>query len=486
MMTYVPPGGLPIKIDSTSNGEFVPRPIGRTLARANELAAWRITEHARKTGRSRRGFLASLCGAATTLLTLDQAFAARGNTGGRFLVDPEAAFDGEAAAQSIGGDEFIFDIQTHMVEPDAPWRDGSSRGWVDRLTRWPQGGCGEADPVDCYSSDHFIEEVFLNSDTDMAVLSFVPTEPGQNPLSMAEAARVRDLIERLDGTDRLLVHSAVMPKYQSAQALSDIMAEAAATYDVAAWKVYTQFGPDGSGWWLDGDVGAAFVEQARTLGVKTICIHKGLPFGGLDPAFASCEDVGRVARMFPDVNFIIFHSGFQTTYPEGAFDPEGPGIDTLVRSLIQNRVRPNTNVYAELGTTWRNLMRNPTAAAHSLGKLLRYVGAANVLWGTDSIWYGSPQDQIQAFRAFEIARELRDAHGYPVLSPGLKKAILGLNASRVFGVDPVKMRDRAAADPIGGAKREFATAEPGFGTYGPRTAAEFRDFARLGGGPLQR
>ena len=37
--------------------------------------------------------------------------------------------------------------------------------------------------------------------------------------------------------------------------------------------------------------------------------------------------------------------------------------------------------------TWRSLIRNPTAAAHGLGKLLKYVGRSNVLWGTDSIWY---------------------------------------------------------------------------------------------------
>jgi hypothetical protein len=485
-MAHTPPAGVPIKIDSTSNGEFFPLPIGRTLARANQIAAHRITQNAGRTGRSRRAFMASLCGAATALLTFDEAFAARGNVGGRFRVGPDAAFDEDAAAQVLAGNEFIFDIQTHMVEPDGPWRNGPSRGWADRLARWPQGDCGEIDAVDCYSSDHFIKEVFLDSDTDMAVLSFVPTAPGQNPLSMFEAARVRDLIEKLDGTDRLLLHNGVMPKYQSVQAMVDGMAESAATYDLAAWKVYTQFGPDGTGWWLDDDeVGIPFIEQARALGIRTICIHKGLPFGGLDPQFAGCEDVGRVARMFPDVKFIIFHSGYQTTHREGPYVPGTAhvGIDTLIQSLLDNGVAPNSNVYAELGSTWRSLIRNPTAAAQGLGKLLKYVGRSNLLWGTDSIWYGSPQDQIQAFRAFEISEELRERHGYPDLTPDLKAKILGLNAAAVFGVNPVRMQDRAAADPIGHLKMDFAAArQPSFGTYGPRTAAEFRYFTRLKAG----
>ena len=484
-----PPAGVPIKIDSTSNGEFLPRPIGRALDRANRIAALRITRNANRTGRSRRSFMASLCGAATALLTFDQAFAARGNTGGRFRVGQDAAFDEAAAAQAIGGDEFIFDVQTHMVEPDAPWRNGPSRGWVNRLSRWPQGGCGEADPVDCYSSDHFIREVFLESDTDMAVLSFVPTEPGQNPLSMMEAARVRDLIEKLDGTDRLLLHNGVMPKYTPVPALLEGMAEAAATYDLAAWKVYTQFGPGGTGWWLDDvEVGVPFIEQARALRIPTICIHKGLPFGGLDPQYAGCQDVGRAARLFPDVNFIIYHSGYQTTHREGPYEPGAAhiGIDTLIQSMLDNGIPPNANVYAELGSTWRSLIRNPTAAAHGLGKLLKYVGRSNVLWGTDSIWYGSPQDQIQALRVFEISEELRERHGYPDLTRDLKAGILGLNAAAVFGVDPKRMQDRAGADHIGRDKLEYAEAgRPNFVTHGPRTAAEFRSLARLSGGKFQ-
>jgi hypothetical protein len=72
-------------------------------------------------------------------------------------------------------------------------------------------------------------------------------------------------------------------------------------------------------------------------------------------------------------------------------------------------------------------MRDPQQAAHALGKLFRYCGENNVLWGTDSIWYGSPQDQIQAFRTFQIAPELRAKHGYPEISP---RSCPGIRAER--------------------------------------------------------
>ena len=78
----------------------------------------------------------------------------------------------------------------------------------------------------------------------------------------------------------------------------------------------------------------------------------------------------------------------------------------------------------------------PTQAAHVLGKLLRYVGEDNVLWGTDCIFYGAPQDQIQTFRSFEISSEFQERYGYPELTRERKAKVLGLNGARVYGIEP--------------------------------------------------
>lgn len=477
---------LPVKIDATSNGEYAPRPIGATMERANALAATRIVENARRVGQSRRGFLAGLCGAATTLWTLNEAFAARGNVGGRYNVLREGLFEGEAAAQTLAGTEFILDAQTHLVEPNGAWRSGQSANWVATLRGWPQAACGETDPIACYSADHFLKEVFLDSDTAVGVLSFVPSPPADNPLSMAEAMRARELVRRLDGTGRLLLQFKVMPNYPPFAAQLDSMDRAAAEWPVSAWKAYTGYGPGGRGWRLDDPaIGIPLLERARKLGVRTICIHKGLPFGGQDAAFATCDDVGPAAKLFPDINFVLYHAGFETGTREQAFDARANrrGIDTLVRSLQAAGIAPNANVYAELGSTWRSLMRDPTAAAHALGKLIGAVGADNVLWGTDSIWYGSPQDQIQAFRAFEIAPVLVERNGYAALTPALKAKVFGLNAARLWNIDPVAAKKRAETDVIGVQKRAYADVRsPSFETYGPRTMREFRAFRSAGGG----
>jgi hypothetical protein len=466
---------LPIKIDGTSNGEFRPIPVSDTVEKANRLAAARIDEHARRTGVARRQFLQSLCGAATTLLTLNEAFAASGHRGGAFRLPKEAAFE-PAAAAALGGDEFIFDVQTHMVDTAGKWREGSSAVWEQILARFPQGSCGEDDPVDCFAAEQFIKEVFLDSDTDMAVLSFVPALPEDNPLTLEEAERTRVLVERLDGAKRLFLHAMVVPNAAPRLDPLQVMADAVARYPIAAWKCYTQWGPDGIGWELDDPaIGIPFIEQARALGVRNICIHKGLLFGGFPERYGRCADVGRAARRFPDMNFIIYHSGFEPGREERAFAEDAAyGIDVLIKSLLDNDIGPNQNVYAELGSTWRYVMRDPTTAAHLLGELLLHVGLDNVLWGTDSIWYGSPQDQIQAFRSFQIADQMVEDHGYPVLTAALKAKIFGLNGAAVYGIDPPAERQKTEHDPIGRRKHAYRErAAPSFETYGPKTDREF-------------
>jgi uncharacterized protein len=482
-MTSLRTGRLPIKVDATSNGEFRPVPVGETVARAKALAAERIGEHARRIGVARRAFLQSLCGAATALLTLDQAFAARGNAGGRFRLPEEAALEPAAAESVLAGEEFIFDVQTHMVDPAGRWRRNAGQYWEQILANFPQGSCGDRDPVDCFSAEQFIKKVFMDSDT--AVLSFVPALPERNPLSLEEAERVRVLVERMEGAHRLFLHCMVVPNAPDIEPLK-LMEDAVARYPIAAWKSYTQWGPEGVGWELDSpDVGIPFIEQARALGVHNICIHKGLLFSGFPEEHGRCADVGRAARLYPDMSFIIYHSGFETGHREGPYDPDDAthGVDVLIKSLQDNGIGPNRNVYAELGSTWRFVMRDPTSAAHLLGKLLKHVGEDNVLWGTDSIWYGSPQDQIQAFRSFQIADDLSERHGYPQLTPELKAKVFGLNGARVYKVDPPAQKKKTEADPIGRRKATYLHhADPTFETFGPKTAREFEALLAERGG----
>jgi hypothetical protein len=121
------------------------------------------------------------------------------------------------------------------------------------------------------------------------------------------------------------------------------------------------------------------------------------------------------------------------------------GVDRLVASLQGADLRPGANVYAELGSTWYLMLRRPREAAHVLGKLLGAVGPERIVWGTDSIWYGSPQSLVDAFRTFEIPEWMQEEFGYPALTEWTKTRILGQNARAVYGITEDEVA-RAHAD----------------------------------------
>ena len=478
---------LPIKLDTTSNGEFVPIPLSAAARHANLLAHEHATQHAKRQGMSRRDFLVTSCGAASTLLAFNQAYAAAGTVGGWFDLAADAALDPQLAATALDKEEFIFDVQGHFVDPTGAWVKSLPAG-ARPLSFAPKTQCdfardpGELSYLNCLTSDEFIKDVFLDSDTDMMVLSFVPSRSDAEPLTIEAADAVRRIIDRMEGSHRLLLHGRVNPNQAG-----DIerMDELAQRWKISAWKTYTQWGPDGNGFFLTDEAGIRFVEKARALGVKVICVHKGIPFGKRSYEHSQCSDIGPIAKMFPDVSFIIYHSGFVPGNAERAFE-EGSardGVDTLIRSLRDNGIGPNSNVYAELGSTWRFAMRDPDNAAHLIGKLLKHVGEDNVLWGTDSIWYGSPQDQIQAFRTFQISAEFRERFGYAEITPAVRAKVFGLNATVPYGISADGVRKHARSDLIARQRSAYIeNPEPHFATYGPKNRRDFLNLLRWNGG----
>ena len=79
----------------------------------------------------------------------------------------------------------------------------------------------------------------------------------------------------------------------------------------------------------------------------------------------------------------------------------------------------------------------PTVTAHILGQLLKYMGPKRIVFGSDSLWYGSPQWQIEAFWRFQIPQWMQRQYGYPPLTKQVKRKILGLNAAGIYGLKPV-------------------------------------------------
>ncbi len=480
--------GLPIKLGPCSNAEYDPEPLPPVLRETVRLAREACERNARRAGMSRREFLLSICGAATTLLVLDactraaiRATAPGTTPGGTYLIPTEATTEPEPAHQAIGGEEFVFDVQGHLLEYDLnPILNGQ-----DFWERFPQKGCGEDDPRVCFSIESFLELMFLRSDTSMLVLSALPIYPEGSPLSPTIMDETRRIAEGLCRDDRVLLHGQVLPNVSPSESSLAAMDDVAHRYRIAAWKTFTHF-PDvfehnGRGWWLDDhdpslpQVGERFIERAVRLGVPTICVHKGLSGGS---PYASPQDIGPAARAHPEANFVVYHSGFEAGVPEGPYTRRAAnvGVNRLITSMRRAGIGPNQNVYAELGSTWWYVMRYPDQAAHVLGKLLKHVGEDNVAWGTDCLFYGSPQDQIQAMRVFQISPEFQERYAYPELTRRIKDKILGLNAARLYGVDPITTRCEFTRRELEQLRRQL----PGRNrTLGPSTTAEAAAFRAL-------
>src|SRR6185503_6857609 len=105
-----------------------------------------------------------------------------------------------------------------------------------------------------------------------------------------------------------------------------------------------------------------------SLGVRLIAAHRGISTGGGYMSPGSPLDIVRAAKAAPDVRFLVYHSGWESNYDENhAYDPAAPapnGVDRLVRALSENGLGPGDNVYAELGSTFFNIMGDPEQAGH--------------------------------------------------------------------------------------------------------------------------
>ena len=368
----------------------------------------------------------------------------------------------------------MFDVQGHFLafNHDIP---GDPPGF-------PQSACGADDPRDCYSVDRFLDLIFNQSDTSMVVLSAVPF--GGDVLTPEVMAEAVALAEALCDEPRVLMQGEASPSRGELAVALDNLARLRDEFPVAAWKTYTHAG--GPGWYLDDhdpdapQVGEAFLSTVAELGPPIVAVHKGFAGGS---RFASPVDVGPAAAAHPELSFVVYHSGFDGLDAEGPYDPANDeGVDRLITSARDAGIGPGGNVYAELGSTWFSVMRDPEVAAHVVGKLLRAFGPDNVVWGTDSIWYGSPQDQIQAFRAFQITEEFQERYGYPALTDEVKAKVLGANSLALYGVEPLAGSCRIDVGAVEEARQASTTGNATFGPRTPRQAAAVQRAHAIGHG----
>ena len=453
----------PLPTRLVSNEEFPPLPQTPAQRQVEERILVEAARLAPRLGLSRRDFLRTSGGVATSLLAMNAVF-------GRFWdVRPAEAADPAAFKARSGDPYFIFDVQLHYVgagydphNEEASRRGAVSKGALLGLRRGSQRLnpklASDRGTMADLAWANMVKEVFLDSETDIGLIS---TPPGPYPQEAVvppkEMTHIRDEINRVTRSRRMLAHGLITP--QLGQVDLDFMDVQAATLKVDAWKGYTGAAPKGfdRGWFVDDEkVAYPMLERARKLGIKRVCLHKGLPLGPVSD-YNHPRDVIKAARDFPDIDFVLYHAGLLTV--PSTLSADVPWTTEFCQ--MKKKEAGLGNIYMELGSTFGQLATtNPTACAHLLGQIIDAFGADHVLWGTDSIWYGTPQWQIEAFRRFEIPQALVDAHGYQPLTRQVKEQIFGLNAARLFSVDVKAKRNELPKDYLSQMKMAYLDEGP--------------------------
>ncbi len=451
------PTRIPTQI--VSNEEFLPISQTRQQSRVERVAADLMERAATRNGVTRREFLNGTAGVAAALLAMNTVF------GKFFNIGEIELFETAAFAEQRGAPYFIFDVQTHYVGSgyDPTDAEANRKGAVSKQALLSlrrsirESGlnprlAGDRGTIDDLSWRNFVKEVFFDSETAIGLIS---TPPGPYPQEAVvppkEMAHIRDEINRLAGSQRMLAHGLVTPQLGAADL--EFMAMQAETLKVDAWKCYTGSCPKGfdRGWRMDDErIAYSMLEQARKLHVKRICVHKGLPLGPV-PDYNHPRDLIEAAKDFPDLDFLVYHSGFRGV---GSIDQVFAKTGEIPWTTEFCRMKENepglSNIYMELGSTFAQLVTTyPLICAHLLGRIIRAFGVDHVLWGTDSIWYGTPQWQIDAFQRFQIPEALIQEHHYQPLTRQVKERIFGLNAAKVFGINVEATRQEVPRDVLG-------------------------------------
>jgi len=461
----------PIPTRVLSNGEYVPLPKTQKQREVDHRLLEYADRYGKPRGLSRRRFLKTASGFAAAMLAMNKVY------GRTFfsVAEVEAADEAaavEAALKKRKGSQFVLDDQTHWLNAAALENAKTERGKIvrDFLMGFRNSVRPNSKIQDIGTEVAYVQQMFLESETTMSIISGVPAAANDPEILLPIESMVgtRDHVNAKAGTRRMLSHGLVAPNDPRNL---DMMEWQAKDLKIDSWKGYTADGISGrypsggyyGGWFLD-DLKVAFpmYDKARKLGIKTFCIHKGLAVIWFDEKYCRLHDLEPAALANPDLNFIIYHSGY-------------PWVDDLVNITRWKRnpaLNVANNVYAELGSTFALTVTGaPMECAHVMGKLITHVGADRIMWGSDSTWWGSPQWQIDAFRRFQIPEDIQKGYGYKPITDKDKEMILGLNAARVYGIDVAKTMTQLAQDEISTLRAAVA----------PQFTPEYRKYAAAAG-----
>jgi len=485
----------PIPTEMISNGEYMPAPQTHKQKQVEERIEELSETASKKLGMDRRRFLASTGGMAAAFLAMNEVFGRFFSVNPIEMFEPEAY-----AQAGTPRDLFVFDDQLHMVRgsqaaagmglralSQGPSSGGGRNAMNPRNVPdergdawgvWNPALVGLPNKPENFLITQFIKDVYLDSQVNIALLSNVtasvinlnnqPRRPPRNVrealsgeiLTAAQTAAARNFVNEISGSTRMLAHGLLYVGKGNLEYIQQQTDE----NKPDSWKGYNvsnaaKVDNDPTSpmrQWRHDDEQVAYPTfelinklypklKAQKPGFNNICVHKGLTNAEpVRPEIGHPADLPKAAKDWPNLNFITYHACIQPAFfmydalqdvKSGKLREGVPDIKWTTEYALF--VRPYKNTYAELGTTWASsIVTFPTVAAHLMGQLMKFMGPDRIVFGSDSVWYGSPQWQIDAMWRFQIPEDLQKKYGYPALTDDAKRKILGLNSAKLYGVDP--------------------------------------------------
>lgn len=439
------PGPIPTQI--VSSDEYMPE---RQTAQQRAVEA-RIKQFgnqmARKLGISRRAFFASSAGMAASFLAMNEVYGAVFDTSVAEASTPELANERAHAHK----DQFVFDCHTHFLRDDtrlvgfaAMRQSMGAAGWNPELSKKKQ-------TLEDLKFNSYYKEIYLDSDTKVALISSAPSDIARDWFLTNEMmAQAKQHVNSTAGSKRMLAHAVFTPGQpgwldQVDHALV-LKPDSMKGYTIGdnTHKELSRYP------WLMDDEKVTYpgYEKFDKAGVRIVCVHKGLfppsvekQFPRLRP-YVDVSDVGKAARDWPQLTFVIYHAGYrhtgETSNPDFAMaELDRTGRVEWVTDLAEIPEKYGVkNVYGDLGQMFAySVVSHPRLAAYMLGALIKGLGVDHVVWGTDALWSGSPQWQIEGLRRLEIPDDMQQKFGFAPLGPAdgpVKRAILGGNSARMY------------------------------------------------------
>lgn len=437
----------PIPVQSVSSDEFMPGPQTRRQrefeARLKEMG----TQMAKRLNISRRHFFQTAAGMATAFLAMNDTYGPIFGVSKAEAQTPEKAND---RAKKLSG-QFIMDMHTHFLRPGTRIMTFVNQRKAVGKAGWNPSLGGKEQTIDDLMFANYLKEIYLDSDTKVACISGAPSEvPEDWFLTNEMKAQARADVNGLAKSRRMLAHAIFTPGYsgwmeQIDYALKDLKPDSMKGYTIGD---NTNKNLSRHAWLMDDEklVYPAY-EKFVKAGIKNVCVHKGLFPPSVEKQFpnllahSDVRDVGKAAKDWPQLNFIIYHGGYRWAGGGNVEDAwaqlEKTGRIEWITDLSEIPAKFGVkNVYADVGQLFaQSTIADPRVSAVMVGQLIKGMGADHVCWGTDAIWTGSPQWQIEALRRLEIPEELQKKYGLAPLGPAdgkVKNAIFGGNNARLY------------------------------------------------------